>query len=1477
MHRHHAITAALLLALLASAPGARGGDWPMYRHDARRSSITAEELSFPLRKAWVYSSAQPPRPAWPDPGKNLNRLDFDYAAHPVIAEGIVCFGSSADDTVRALELDTGELKWRFTTGGPVRFAPQIVNGKVYVGSDDGFLYCLDASNGNVLWTFDPSPHNEHMIGNGRMISRWPLRSGLLVDDGIIYLLAGMWPSEGIYAYALDAESGDVLWVNDTSGQELVIVGHVVSTVSGVNPQGAILASDSHLVVPTGRSAPATYDRHTGRLLKYHPGLLNGVGGAWMTLDGNRCYTYAKSFYSPLSVAALDLDTLTVPTEGGRFRVEPNSVFFRTWSYSLYEGKTSVLVEDGSAISRSAYGLAKAASHLVLGLDGSVRAMGVGKDDDGKIAWEAKVDGRAYELAIADGRLLVATDTGELTCFAPESTASEAAPRILDERRAEPSGEAVAPEHDLAGILHSLSDAGMTAGFALVAGDEDGSVSVTLADRTVLTVLSVVKGDDTAVRLRDRLLDTTALYGSRIHVLAVESGRRLPLPHLFANAVVVAGGHEEWLGPELCRVLRPYGGVLFAPGADAAKLAALCSGSDDQENEYRVSGGEDGSPLRLERGRLAGAWDGTATQSGDQRVRWPLRPAWFGEPGPQYAFSRKVRGQTLTAANGRFFLNGDRSLTAVDAYNGTIWWSRPLPFCPRGNGAVLNADDAAVYLTLEKGFFKGRGPGCIVLDDETGLQTAVYAPFEPGPAILLSDAQTWELLAEPKEGQPIAGTLALAPLEDGLRIELANDEPIAQRACDWALFLDFRPPATRYGLYEPGVYAVTVLPGTGADPIAHVRGPEDDALVATATATAADGRQRTSVELRWADVPLLDGRPPQSFAFGATLSVRSTGPFSTDIPPVPEARAHLFCDQYADGLNNGWATVRLKGDGGPVKAPAVIKGIPEPKSGEVADGVTVLPRAKWQPARQRLSTQHANTTRIHPLTGHEVELTMVRPFGCGSLNSSESCALMRGGTLSVYDFADDSGLRNFGGVRHSCGISSIAANGMWFASDGGAGCECTYNFLTSVALAPAERRLNEDWALFADWHADTIVRQAAINMGAPGDRRDADDVLWLGFPRHATEKASTIMPGTISWQQINGVWQQQIPTCMPVPIDVETEEGMGAYRVSADRVPIEGTDRPWLYSSGYRGIREAVVRLDPLPRLSARHQAATITADGILDEPAWDGPPAATLAFTKSEVRVAFDSDNLYVAGRRPAEVEKKGAERAWDKRAAPEVSTGYFFADTWECFLGTPDASNILHLAVSAGGAKLDALARDGRAEDIKWNGSWDVGVSASGDALTAEFAVPWATLNAVGIDTNRLAINAQTGRHPKVAEAIVRLGAAGRSRCTGLVPVGLGKEPAIPSRIYTVRLHFAELNTSLPAPRVFDVAIQGRTVLEDFEVAAAAGGPLRAVTREFRGIRADSALEITFTPRSPGGSNEVATIISAIEFFEEERGMVTR
>jgi outer membrane protein assembly factor BamB len=75
--------------------------------------------------------------------------DFSYS--PVAGAGLLFLPSNVTDQVMAFDLDTGALKWRYVTDGPVRFAPVYNKGKLYFTSDDGYLYCVGAGNGKLFW------------------------------------------------------------------------------------------------------------------------------------------------------------------------------------------------------------------------------------------------------------------------------------------------------------------------------------------------------------------------------------------------------------------------------------------------------------------------------------------------------------------------------------------------------------------------------------------------------------------------------------------------------------------------------------------------------------------------------------------------------------------------------------------------------------------------------------------------------------------------------------------------------------------------------------------------------------------------------------------------------------------------------------------------------------------------------------------------------------------------------------------------------------------------------------------------------------------------------------------------------------------------------------------------------------------------------------------------------------------------------
>lgn len=213
-------------------------------------------------------------------------LDFDYAFQPVAAGGTVYFGSSSHDTVRALDAATGRPRWSFAAGGPVRFAPHIAGGRRHFASDDGFADCLDAATGAEIWRVRVSATRRSVIANGRLSSRRPCRSGVLVRDGVVYVTAGMWPGEGVYVYALDAATGRELWCNDSTSHDYLAYPHEPSaSFGGPAPQGYLLAGGDTLVAPTGRSCPAGFDARTGRILYYLPELASR-GGTWAAIAGD---------------------------------------------------------------------------------------------------------------------------------------------------------------------------------------------------------------------------------------------------------------------------------------------------------------------------------------------------------------------------------------------------------------------------------------------------------------------------------------------------------------------------------------------------------------------------------------------------------------------------------------------------------------------------------------------------------------------------------------------------------------------------------------------------------------------------------------------------------------------------------------------------------------------------------------------------------------------------------------------------------------------------------------------------------------------------------------------------------------------------------------------------------------------------------------------------------------------------------------
>ncbi|MFT4947580.1 MAG: outer membrane protein assembly factor BamB [Natronomonas sp.] len=105
------------------------------------------------------------------------------------------------ETARASE----SADWRFDTGGPVFSSPTVVDETVYIGSQSGAVYALDAETGERIWRFGTS---EPVDSSPFVINRGGEGTDRLVLVGC----------DDTNLYAFDADTGEQEWRVETNGR-----------------------------------------------------------------------------------------------------------------------------------------------------------------------------------------------------------------------------------------------------------------------------------------------------------------------------------------------------------------------------------------------------------------------------------------------------------------------------------------------------------------------------------------------------------------------------------------------------------------------------------------------------------------------------------------------------------------------------------------------------------------------------------------------------------------------------------------------------------------------------------------------------------------------------------------------------------------------------------------------------------------------------------------------------------------------------------------------------------------------------------------------------------------------------------------------------------------------------------------------------------------------------------------------------------
>ncbi len=724
---------AFIIFIITLSSVANGEEWVGFRGNSNRNNQSEQIIQLPLQTEWVHRPTHKPSMAWSPPAWSnasaksellVSALNYDNAHHIAANENRVYYASSTDDSVHCIDATNGSEVWIFSSEGPMRLAPTLANDKLYASSDDGHAYCLNASTGKLIWKYSAIEEGRRLPGNGRMMSICPVRGGIAVDNGTLYFAAGLFPKEGVYLVALNAESGEEIWKTKTE----------------ISPQGYLLLSEKHIFVPTGRTPFRVYNRENGEYLQAL-GIGNSwgknlKGGSFGILDNDQIVTGPSEDGSLHFFNLTDLKKEAINLTGRFFKKKRKEKIFRL------KGKQTSLTNDTifllnetnlRALSRTplinspetvkweieledANCMLLSKNHIVVGAN---QQISIHRINDGKQEWSKTIEGEIASLAMVKGKIYASTTDGNIHSFNNQPLGQKSpiitAKDIANHSNGKPSKR----------NQKIIDELGKQKGYALILGIEDGSLALELAEKTLMNIICVEQDKAKIVALK-KTLHSKGLYGARISVHNITENK-LPYPQHFANFVSSELNNPNdipWSIDEIKRVTRPSGGVIrFC--FDTKHTNNYLENSKNTIN-YTANKQDDFNLINWLRPSLpgSGAWShfyanaGNTSCSGDTTELNTSTIRWFGRPGPDKMIDRHQRSTPPLYNNGHLYITGRNYIASVDAYNGTIYWEKSIAFSAR-SALMKNCGNMVAGLNS---LYLAHGNQCSELNAKSGVKT-----------------------------------------------------------------------------------------------------------------------------------------------------------------------------------------------------------------------------------------------------------------------------------------------------------------------------------------------------------------------------------------------------------------------------------------------------------------------------------------------------------------------------------------------------------------------------------------------------------------------------------------------------------------------------------------------------------------------------------------------------------------------------------
>jgi outer membrane protein assembly factor BamB len=238
MNRHRLSTriSFILFILILAFTSLGKADWVMFGSDPAHTGVGTGGPVITPTVVWKHLTGGPVR------------------SSPSVVNGVVYVGSD-DDHVYALNVTTGAHLWNYSTASPVRSSPAVAYGVVYIGCNDGNFYALNANTGAKLWNYTTEGY---------------IDSSPAAVNGIVYI--GSYDGN---IYAFNALNGSMIWSYSTGIPSFRAA--VVSSPAVVNGVVYICADDSNIYAFDAYDGVKLWNYSTGQqVLTSSPAVSDGL-------------------------------------------------------------------------------------------------------------------------------------------------------------------------------------------------------------------------------------------------------------------------------------------------------------------------------------------------------------------------------------------------------------------------------------------------------------------------------------------------------------------------------------------------------------------------------------------------------------------------------------------------------------------------------------------------------------------------------------------------------------------------------------------------------------------------------------------------------------------------------------------------------------------------------------------------------------------------------------------------------------------------------------------------------------------------------------------------------------------------------------------------------------------------------------------------------------------------------------------------